>query len=57
MDLRVPLKEIALAESAKEPPVRVYDTSGPYTDDNAAIDVEKGLPAPARGMGEGARRH
>jgi phosphomethylpyrimidine synthase len=26
------------------PPVRVYDTSGPYTDDSATIDVEKGLP-------------
>src|SRR5579885_1398115 len=45
-DLRVPLKEIALAPSANEEPVRVYDTSGPYTDENAKIDVEKGLPRP-----------
>jgi phosphomethylpyrimidine synthase len=42
-DLRVPLREIALEASANEPPVRVYDPSGPYTDDNVAIDVEKGL--------------
>ena len=27
------------------PPIRVYDTSGPYTDDNVQIDIEKGLPA------------
>jgi phosphomethylpyrimidine synthase len=45
-DLRVPLKEIALAPSANEEPVRVYDTSGPYTDENVKIDVEKGLPRP-----------
>ncbi len=31
-DLRVPLREIALAPSANEEPVRVYDTSGVYTD-------------------------
>jgi phosphomethylpyrimidine synthase len=43
-DLRVPIREIALEASANEPPVRVYDPSGPYTDDNVAIDVEKGLP-------------
>src|SRR3546814_3829439 len=27
-----------------EPPVRVYDTSGPYTDVNATIDINAGLP-------------
>ncbi|MGF1650797.1 MAG: phosphomethylpyrimidine synthase ThiC [Hyphomicrobiaceae bacterium] len=43
-DIRVPLREIALHESANEPPVRVYDTSGPYTDQTAEIDVERGLP-------------
>ncbi|HWL06700.1 MAG TPA: phosphomethylpyrimidine synthase, partial [Xanthobacteraceae bacterium] len=41
-DLRVPLREIAL--SGGEPPLPVYDTSGPYTDPDATIDVEKGLP-------------
>src|SRR5947209_19660809 len=42
-DLRVPFREIMLDPSAKEPPVRVYDSSGIYTDDNAGIDVEQGL--------------
>src|ERR1700741_2981231 len=42
-DLRVPFREIALDPSAKEPPVRVYDSSGIYTDDNEGIDVEAGL--------------
>src|SRR5713101_3279306 len=42
-DLRVPLREIVLTEAAAEPPVPVYDTSGPYTDNNVAIDVEAGL--------------
>ncbi len=42
-DLRVPLRQITLDPSAKEPPLSVYDTSGPYTDTSAAIDVEKGL--------------
>jgi phosphomethylpyrimidine synthase len=41
-DLRVPFREIAL--SGGEPPFRVYDTSGPYTDEAAAIDVKRGLP-------------
>ena len=38
-DLRVPMREIALHPSANEPPVTVYDTSGPYTDPEAAIDI------------------
>jgi phosphomethylpyrimidine synthase len=42
-DLRVPIREIALTEAAKEPPLPVYDTSGPYTDPNVKIDVENGL--------------
>ncbi|HKD25107.1 MAG TPA: phosphomethylpyrimidine synthase ThiC [Xanthobacteraceae bacterium] len=42
-DLRVPVREIALTEAAAEPPVPVYDPSGPYTDNNVAIDVEAGL--------------
>jgi phosphomethylpyrimidine synthase len=42
-DLRVPVREIMLTEAAGEPPVAVYDTSGPYTDPGATIDVEKGL--------------
>jgi phosphomethylpyrimidine synthase len=42
-DLRVPIREIVLDPSANEPPVAVYDSSGVYTDNNAAIDVENGL--------------
>ncbi|GGK38352.1 phosphomethylpyrimidine synthase ThiC [Salinarimonas ramus] len=42
-DLRVPFREIALSDPSLEP-VRVYDTSGPYTDDAAAIDLAAGAP-------------
>jgi len=42
-DIRVPLREIALSDPA-EPAFRVYDSSGPYTDTSAVIDVEHGLP-------------
>ncbi len=42
-DLRVPVREIDLHPSANEPSIPVYDTSGPYTDPDVAIDVEKGL--------------
>ena len=43
-DLKVPFREIQLHESANEPPVRVYDPSGPYTETDIKIDVEAGLP-------------
>ncbi len=42
-ELRVPLREIVLSEASGEPPLPVYDTSGPYTDDSVTIDVEQGL--------------
>ncbi|WP_421788043.1 phosphomethylpyrimidine synthase ThiC [Hyphobacterium sp.] len=42
--LKVPHREIELHPTAMEPPVRVYDTSGPYSDPDASIDVEAGLP-------------
>lgn len=45
-DILVPYREIALHPSANEAPVRVYDTSGPYTDTSVTIDVMKGLSAP-----------
>ena len=41
--LRVPFREVALEASANEPPVRLYDTSGLYTDGDASIDVYKGI--------------
>lgn len=42
--IRVAMREIHLDPSSGEPPVRVYDTSGPYTDANATIDINAGLP-------------
>jgi phosphomethylpyrimidine synthase len=42
--VKVPFREIALHESSGEPPFRVYDTSGPYSDESAKIDVYAGLP-------------
>ncbi|HUO97758.1 MAG TPA: phosphomethylpyrimidine synthase ThiC [Rhizomicrobium sp.] len=43
----VPFREVAL--SGGEPAMRLYDTSGPYTDEAAAIDIEKGLASRRRG--------
>jgi len=42
---RVAMREISLEPSSGEAPVRVYDTSGPYTDSNVHIDIMAGLPA------------
>ncbi|TAL00594.1 MAG: phosphomethylpyrimidine synthase ThiC [Rhodospirillaceae bacterium] len=42
-DVAVAMREIDLTAGANEPPVRVYDTSGPYSDPAVAIDVHKGL--------------
>src|SRR5690606_28703604 len=50
-DLQVPMREIALTRTPtlfggeENPPVTVYDTSGPYTDPEARIDLSTGLPA------------
>ena len=41
-DIRVPMREIAL--SGGNPPVRLYDTSGLYTDPSADLDLKRGLP-------------
>ncbi|KAF0993851.1 phosphomethylpyrimidine synthase ThiC [Geobacillus sp. TFV-3] len=49
-DVRVPMREIALSPTktpqgmVENKPVRVYDTTGPYTDPDFEPDVEKGLP-------------
>jgi phosphomethylpyrimidine synthase len=43
-DLRVPLREISLHPTAAEPPLLVYDSSGPYTDATAHIDISRGAP-------------
>jgi phosphomethylpyrimidine synthase len=58
-DLRVPMREIAQTDTPASfgaeanPPLAVYDTSGPYTDPAASIDIRHGLPAlRARWIGE-----
>ncbi|MCR6109009.1 phosphomethylpyrimidine synthase ThiC [Bacillus sp. A301a_S52] len=49
-DMKVPMREIALSPTTgsfgeeENPPVRVYDTSGPYTDSHYSVDITKGLP-------------
>ncbi len=42
-DVKAPVRMIDLHPSANEEPVPVYDTTGPYTDPDVEIDVEKGL--------------
>jgi phosphomethylpyrimidine synthase len=50
-DVRVPMREITQSDTPAafgaepNPPIYVYDTSGPYTDPSAAVDVRRGLPA------------
>lgn len=50
-DIRVPMREISQADTPagmgfeKNPPIYVYDCSGPYTDPAAKIDIRSGLPA------------
>lgn len=53
-DINVAMREISLSDTIVEKngeeirlpnkPITVYDTSGPYTDDNISIDINKGLP-------------
>jgi phosphomethylpyrimidine synthase len=49
-DIRVPFREITLSPTKtssideENPPLLVYDTSGPYTDPDAQIDLRRGLP-------------
>ena len=49
-DIRVPFREISLTDTPtglggeQNLPLRVYDTSGVYTDPNVSIDLNKGLP-------------
>jgi phosphomethylpyrimidine synthase len=46
-DLRVPMREISQSatEGEPNPPIYVYDCSGPYTDPSVKIDIRAGLPA------------
>ncbi|MGE0211170.1 MAG: phosphomethylpyrimidine synthase ThiC [Parvibaculaceae bacterium] len=45
-DICVPMREIAVHPTAGEPPITVYDSSGPYTDIGATVDIGRGLPRP-----------
>ncbi len=53
-DIQVPMREIALSSTTgasgeqANPPVRVYDSSGPYTDTGVQTDIRAGLPANRR---------
>ncbi|KAA1184508.1 phosphomethylpyrimidine synthase ThiC [Rhizobium tropici] len=42
-DIRVPMREISVHPTSGEPPVVVYDSSGPYTIEGADITIEQGL--------------
>ena len=50
-DIRVPMREISQSDTPtsfggeKNPPIYVYDCSGPYTDPAVRVDVRDGLPA------------
>ena len=50
-DIKVPMREIELSPTTgtfgeeENPPIRVYDTSGPYTDTDYSVDITKGLPS------------
>jgi len=46
-EMRVPFREVVLTTDA-EPPVRIYDPSGPYTETDARIDLNAGLTQPRR---------
>jgi len=54
-DIRVPMREISQADTPagmgaeKNPPIYVYDCSGPYTDPAVKIDIRSGLPAMREG--------
>ena len=40
-DVQVPMREVALAEP--NPPVRLYDTSGPHGEEGSAVELDRGL--------------
>jgi phosphomethylpyrimidine synthase len=42
-EIKVPFREVTLSDPL-EPPVRIYDPSGPYTEIDARIDLKSGLP-------------
>ncbi len=43
-DIRIAMRQVDLDPASGEPPVLIYDPSGPYTDPEAHIDITAGLP-------------
>ena len=49
--IQVPFRQVTLTPTSgrfgqeENPPLSIYDTSGPYSDVNASLDLSKGLPA------------
>ena len=43
--VKVPFREISVQSETSQNPVRLYDTSGPYTDEKVKIEIAQGLPA------------
>ncbi len=43
-DIRVPMREIQLSAASAESTMMVYDTSGPYTEADLALNIRQGLP-------------
>ena len=62
-DIRVPMREITQSDTPaafgaeKNPPIFVYDTSGPYTDPTVKIDIRSGLPPLRATLDRGAQRY
>ncbi|MFK4318803.1 phosphomethylpyrimidine synthase [Bacillus sp. RC145] len=46
--MKVPMREIEQSDTngVQNPPIRVYDTSGPYTNPEYKVELEKGIPTP-----------
>ncbi len=48
--IRVPMREVSQADTPttfggeRNPPIYVYDCSGPYSDPAAKVDIRSGLP-------------
>ena len=51
-DLSVPMREVSQSDTpaafggGKNPPITIYDCSGPYTDPDVKTDIRQGLPTP-----------
>ena len=61
--LRVPYREISLSathhsdRTEENPPLPVYDTSGPYTDPEVRIDLGSRTAQPSHGLDQATQRY